>query len=200
MIPWKKDIFFIFPFFQINGADMKTANHDFAVAQLTDQQRFVRLVVEREIKGPLEPPQSPRSPSLLKNLSPSGYLANRPSKSSAQFFLSLPRNPSFYLISAGYRRSIGDILDTSTPKTTTAQVTGEVPRTNGLVGQPPPQQQQQLPTSGSLPQPAPRTRLSSQNSVPLSNGTEPSVTTVGVPHNGTKSSSTKSDEEPQVSQ
>lgn len=64
---------------QINGADMRAANHDHAVQLLTDTQRFVRLVIEREVKGPLEPPQSPRSP-LLKGLSPTGYMANRPSK------------------------------------------------------------------------------------------------------------------------
>lgn len=65
--------------FQINGVDMRIANHDHAVQLLTDTQRFVRLVIEREVKGPLEPPQSPRSP-LLKGLSPTGYMANRPSK------------------------------------------------------------------------------------------------------------------------
>jgi hypothetical protein len=64
---------------QINGVDMRAANHDLAVQLLTDTQRFVRLVVEREVRGPLEPPQSPRSP-LLKGLSPTGYMANRPSK------------------------------------------------------------------------------------------------------------------------
>lgn len=58
---------------------MRSANHDQAVQLLTDTQRFVRLVIEREVKGPLEPPQSPRSP-LLKGLSPTGYMANRPSK------------------------------------------------------------------------------------------------------------------------
>lgn len=58
---------------------MRAADHDHAVQLLTDTQRFVRLVVEREVKGPLEPPQSPRSP-LLKGLSPTGYMANRPSK------------------------------------------------------------------------------------------------------------------------
>lgn len=58
---------------------MRSANHDQAVQQLTEAQRFVRLVIEREVKGPLEPPQSPRSP-LLKGLSPTGYMANRPSK------------------------------------------------------------------------------------------------------------------------
>lgn len=44
---------------------------------LTDSQRFVRLVVEREVKGPIEPPQSPRNPTM-KGLSPTGYMANRP--------------------------------------------------------------------------------------------------------------------------
>ena len=65
--------------FQINGVDMRSANHDHAVQLLTDTQRFVRLVIEREVRGPLEPPQSPRSP-LMKGLSPTGYMANRPSK------------------------------------------------------------------------------------------------------------------------
>lgn len=57
---------------------MTNGTHDSAVQLLTDHQRFVRLVVQREIKGPLEPPQSPHSPSYLKGLSPSGYMANRP--------------------------------------------------------------------------------------------------------------------------
>lgn len=57
---------------------MRPAQHDHAVQLLTDHQRFVRLVIEREVKGPLEPPHSPRSP-LLKGLSPTGYMANRPS-------------------------------------------------------------------------------------------------------------------------
>lgn len=62
---------------QINGTDIRTAAHDDAVQLLTDSQRFVRLVVEREVKGPIEPPQSPRSP-MIKGLSPTGYMANRP--------------------------------------------------------------------------------------------------------------------------
>jgi len=64
---------------------MRSANHDQAVQLLTDTQRFVRLVIEREVKGPLEMPQSPRSP-LLKGLSPTGYMANRPSKNFASRF------------------------------------------------------------------------------------------------------------------
>ncbi|EAT46472.1 AAEL002340-PA, partial [Aedes aegypti] len=61
----------------INGVDITNAHHDYAVQLLTDHQRFVRLVVQREVKGPLEPPTSPRSP-MLKSLNPSGYMANRP--------------------------------------------------------------------------------------------------------------------------
>lgn len=56
---------------------MTNGTHESAVQLLTDHQRFVRLVVQREVKGPLEPP-SPHSPSYLKGLSPSGYMANRP--------------------------------------------------------------------------------------------------------------------------
>lgn len=63
---------------QINGNDMTEAHHDAAVACLTEPQRFVRLVLQREYRGPLEPPTSPRSPAVLNSLSPSGYLANRP--------------------------------------------------------------------------------------------------------------------------
>ncbi|XP_023036383.1 protein lap4 isoform X17 [Drosophila willistoni] len=62
----------------INGNDMTEAHHDAAVACLTEPQRFVRLVLQREYRGPLEPPMSPRSPAVLNSLSPSGYLANRP--------------------------------------------------------------------------------------------------------------------------
>ncbi|XP_062699737.1 protein lap4 isoform X8 [Aedes albopictus] len=61
----------------INGVDITNAHHDYAVQLLTDHQRFVRLVVQREVKGPLEHPTSPRSP-MLKSLNPSGYMANRP--------------------------------------------------------------------------------------------------------------------------
>ncbi|XP_044315151.1 protein lap4 isoform X13 [Drosophila rhopaloa] len=62
----------------INGNDMTDAHHDAAVGCLTEPQRFVRLVLQREYRGPLEPPTSPRSPAVLNSLSPSGYLANRP--------------------------------------------------------------------------------------------------------------------------
>ncbi|XP_055923040.1 protein lap4 isoform X15 [Eupeodes corollae] len=79
----------------INGNNMTNAYHDAAVQLLTDHQRFVRLVLQREIQGPLEPPLSPRSPSVLNALSPSGYLANRP---------------------AGLNRSIGDIAEEFAPQ------------------------------------------------------------------------------------
>ncbi|XP_038117305.1 protein lap4 isoform X4 [Culex quinquefasciatus] len=80
----------------INGVDITNAHHDYAVQLLTDHQRFVRLVVQREVKGPLEPPTSPRSPAMLKSLNPSGYMANRPAYT-------------------GYRRSIEDPADLNNP-------------------------------------------------------------------------------------
>lgn len=57
---------------------MTHGTHEAAVQLLTAPDRFVRLIVQREVKGPLEPPLSPASPSYLTALSPSGYLANRP--------------------------------------------------------------------------------------------------------------------------
>ncbi|CAH1718019.1 unnamed protein product [Chironomus riparius] len=172
----------------INGVDMRSANHDQAVQLLTDTQRFVRLVIEREVKGPLEMPQSPRSP-LLKGLSPTGYMANRPTYT-------------------GYRRSIGDILESSSDTTSHKNKVVEVENHNNnkvtttatIITQNTENNNATLPSSTSssssagtiqkdspnsneafiqnekqaqvqAPQPAPRTRLSSQNSVPLTNGT-----------------------------
>lgn len=88
---------------------MTSASHDTAVQLLTDHQRFVRLVVQREVKGPLEPPQSPHSPSLLKGLSPSGYMANRP----------------------GYKRSIGGSVSES-PTTENVTVHNNSLKSNGI--------------------------------------------------------------------
>nr|XP_049466846.1 protein lap4 isoform X6 [Anopheles coluzzii] len=65
----------------INGVDITNAHHDYAVQLLTDHQRFVRLVVQREVKGPLEPLHSPRSPVVGPNRPPAAaagaYLPNR---------------------------------------------------------------------------------------------------------------------------
>ncbi|XP_059610009.1 protein lap4 isoform X4 [Phlebotomus argentipes] len=140
----------------INGVDMTTAHHDYAVQLLTDTQRFVRLVIQREVKGPLEPPQSPRSPSVLKGLSPTGYMANRPTYS-------------------GYRRSIDGSENVKTAAQThtvppTAQAATTVPpKTNGIDTVP-------------APQPAPR-RLGSQ-SVPngAQNGPQSGDEEPQVPH------------------
>lgn len=59
---------------------MTNAQHDLAVQCLTEPERFVRLVLQREYRGPLEAPLSPHSPAVLNSLSPAGYLANRPGK------------------------------------------------------------------------------------------------------------------------
>ncbi|XP_039429977.1 protein lap4 isoform X11 [Culex pipiens pallens] len=150
----------------INGVDITNAHHDYAVQLLTDHQRFVRLVVQREVKGPLEPPTSPRSPAMLKSLNPSGYMANRPAYT-------------------GYRRSIEDpadlnnpVADVAKPAATTTtiqeplttQTTVHKQNANStaaattFIGQQLQQQQPQQP-----PLPAPRTVLS-QTSVNNSNG------------------------------
>ncbi|XP_054739490.1 uncharacterized protein LOC129245338 isoform X11 [Anastrepha obliqua] len=96
----------------INGNDMTNACHDAAVQCLTEPQRFVRLVLQREYRGPLEAPLSPRSPAVLNSLSPSGYLANRP---------------------ANFNRSIGDII--------TEQAQSNLQHTPVLAQQQPTQQQ-----------------------------------------------------------
>lgn len=59
---------------------MTNAQHDAAVQCLTQPQRFVRLVLQREYRGPLEAPLSPHSPAVLNPLSPAGYLNNRSGK------------------------------------------------------------------------------------------------------------------------
>ncbi|XP_055847401.1 protein lap4 isoform X16 [Episyrphus balteatus] len=104
----------------INGNNMTNAYHDAAVQLLTDHQRFVRLVLQREISGPLEPPLSPRSPSVLNALSPSGYLANRPGNLNYYFTKKIYRHQlNKTTPTAGLNRSIGDIAEEFTPTTTT---------------------------------------------------------------------------------
>lgn len=179
---------------QINGTDIRSASHDDAVQLLTDSQRFVRLVVEREVKGPIEPPQSPRSP-MIKGLSPTGYMANRPglchnkiiSSSISSNFI----KQSYYsslLAYTGYRRSIDGVLESngksnlhdhqqqhnnvvdvennhSKLTTTTATIITQSSSDHHH------NNQNQAGAQNPPPQPAPRTRsLSSQNSIPSTNG------------------------------
>ncbi|KAH8359318.1 hypothetical protein KR093_005743 [Drosophila rubida] len=156
----------------INGNDMTEAHHDAAVACLTEPQRFVRLVLQREYRGPLEPPTSPRSPAVLNSLSPSGYLANRP---------------------ANFKRSVGDVnaaeqpykyntLATTPTATTTTGVAyagnsnnnNTLPnsKTNGFVAAPaaaPVAAASHIDKSTGQPVPAPRRT----NSVPLGDGDGP---------------------------
>ncbi|KAF2904406.1 hypothetical protein ILUMI_01771 [Ignelater luminosus] len=119
----------------INGVDLTGATHDQAVTMLTGLERFVRLVVEREVSLPLDSPspspgpqQSPRLFGLPKPYtglySANSYMANRPSYT-------------------GYRRSLeNDKKFNEAPNE---------PKTNGL------DQTPKLET----PQPAPR-RLNTQ--------------------------------------
>lgn len=129
---------------------MTNGTHESAVQLLTDHQRFVRLVVQREVKGPLEPP-SPHSPSYLKGLSPSGYMANRPGY----------KRPS---ISSFIESPTADIQKTAVLITNTSPVVPQQFKSNT--------QSPSTPTTGktngisavSQPVPAPR-RLTSQSSV-----------------------------------
>lgn len=131
---------------------MTNGTHEAAVQLLTDHQRFVRLVVQREVKGPLEPP-SPHSPSYLKGLSPSGYMANRPGykRPSISSFIESP--------TADISRTAVIITNTSPvvpqqfKSNTQSPSTPTTGRTNGISA-----------ASQPVPVPAPR-RLTSQSSV-----------------------------------
>uniref|UniRef100_A0A1Y1LNA7 PDZ domain-containing protein n=1 Tax=Photinus pyralis TaxID=7054 RepID=A0A1Y1LNA7_PHOPY len=122
----------------INGVDLTSVTHDQAVSMLTGLERFVRLVVEREVNLPLDSPlpspgpqQSPRLFGLPKPYtglySASSYMANRPSYT-------------------GYRRSLDSEKKVS-------ETTPTETKTNGLDHH----------TKAEPPQPAPR-RLNSQSS------------------------------------
>lgn len=135
---------------------MTNATHEAAVQLLTDHQRFVRLVVQREIKGPLEPPQSPHSPSYLKGLSPSGYMANRPGykRTSIGSVSNFAESPTIETQSQIVDNS-KYIITNSSPIVPQQQKTShqESSKTNGINN-----------NSASQPVPAPR-RLTSQSSV-----------------------------------
>lgn len=129
---------------------MTNGTHETAVQLLTDHQRFVRLVVQREVKGPLEPP-SPHSPSYLKGLSPSGYMANRPvyKRPSISNFVESPTADlqKTTLFTNATSPVVPQQLKSNTPTNASTQPT----KTNGI---------------GSIPQPVPAPRrLTSQSSV-----------------------------------
>ncbi|XP_017775340.1 PREDICTED: protein lap4-like isoform X3 [Nicrophorus vespilloides] len=123
----------------INGVDLSGATHDQAVGMLTGLERFVRLVVERDVPiskdggSPVPSPgpqQSPRMYGLPKPYSglysPNSYMANR---------------------YTGYRRSLEPEKKVETPEM-------EHSKTNGV---------DQVPKAAERPQPAPRKALTSQS-------------------------------------
>lgn len=144
---------------------MTNGTHDAAVQLLTDHQRFVRLVVQREVKGPLEPP-SPHSPSYLKGLSPSGYMANRPGY----------KRPSFSnFVESLSSESQKTVISNTSPvvpqqyKSNTQSPSTPTGKTNGI-------------GSASQPVPAPR-RLTSTSSV----GSTVNGQSNATPQNGNRS-------------
>ncbi|KAL1505724.1 hypothetical protein ABEB36_005223 [Hypothenemus hampei] len=165
----------------INGVDLNAASHQQAVNLLTGLERFVRLVVEREISvdDPVPPGASPspgsqQSPRLFGLPKPytglysaNSYMANRPF--------------------SGYRRSLesdghkkNELSDPennnkmeTTPKSLIREKRSELPKTNGieLSLAPANNSPSTTPINHETPKPAPR-RLNSQSSsesVPISN-------------------------------
>lgn len=92
----------------INGVDLTGATHEQAVAMLTGLERFVRLVVEREVPITKDSPspspgpqQSPRLFGLPKPYtglySANSYMANRPGLTTYRRSLELDKKVNFFL-------------------------------------------------------------------------------------------------------
>lgn len=131
---------------------MINATHDSAVHLLTDHQRFVRLVVQREIKGPLEMPQSPRSP-LLKSSAVPPIIGNNNSSSEAKPAISesiiethqksnaksSPTVPGYnsnaHSVSAGIPKTNGIEKKIAQPIPAPRRLTSESSATNGIGGE-----------------------------------------------------------------
>lgn len=129
---------------QINGVDVSGLSHSQAVAMLTGHERFVRLVVEREV------------PAVVGTLSPnsgdSPRLFGLPRPYSG---LSTPYSPNSYMVNRpGYR----------SPKLSLSR---DPPKPNGVATSPPEAAHTALTTNGPVPreppQPAPR-RLTKSDS------------------------------------
>lgn len=150
---------------------MTNATHDSAVHLLTDHQRFVRLVVQREIKGPLEMPQSPRSPLLKSAAVPPIIGNNRMESKSVNSENIIETHKSFFAKSS-------PVVTENSSNAHSVNV-DDIPKTNGI-------HEKKI----AQPIPAPR-RLTSESST--TNGV---VETTNNSSNGPKAD----DEEPQVSQ
>ncbi|XP_057326673.1 protein lap4 isoform X4 [Microplitis mediator] len=125
----------------INGVEMSEAKHEQAVSMLTGLERFVRLVVEREIpisqaSSLMQVTPSEKSPRLIGASTPrpytglytaNSYMANRPGY-------------------AGYRRSID--ADKTLSPSPTARTPPPPPPAPLSLAKPEQQQQQQQPVNG----------------------------------------------------
>ncbi|GAB1860132.1 Protein lap4 [Camponotus japonicus] len=172
----------------INGVDMRGAKHEQAVALLTGLERFVRLVVEREIPLSQANPASTvvtpseKSPRVIGAPKPytglynaNSYMANRPGY-------------------AGYRRSMdADKALSPSPTSKTPppilpaksdQVVEEMPKMNGVSES----GKNVSPTSygpinqASYPQPAPRHSVTQMTSPTVNNTTGSATTTTPASH------------------
>ncbi|KAG7213447.1 hypothetical protein KM043_002721 [Ampulex compressa] len=164
----------------INGVEMRGAKHEQAVGLLTNLERFVRLVVERDIPLSQANPAtvvtpSEKSPRVIGAPRPytglysaNSYIANRPSYT-------------------GYRRSVDaeKVLSPSptskTPPPMKPEMANEMPKMNGItesgsvknvsLSSPSPTNNQ------SHPQPAPRHSISQASSTPTATGATGSPST-----------------------
>lgn len=173
---------------QINGVDMRGAKHEQAVALLTGLERFVRLVVEREIPLSQANPASTvvtpseKSPRVIGAPKPYTGLYN------ANSYMA---NRSGY---AGYRRSMdADKALSPSPTSKTPppilpaksdQVVEEMPKMNGVSDS----GKNVSPTSygpinqATYPQPAPRHSVTQMTSPTVNNSTGSAATTAPASH------------------
>ncbi|XP_044762164.1 protein lap4-like isoform X3 [Coccinella septempunctata] len=166
----------------INGVDLTGATHDQAVAMLTGLERFVRLVVEREVAVSKNSPQASPGPQHSPRLfglpkpytglySANSYMANRPGY-------------------AGYRRSYEGERRTpeSSPKP-------EVTKTNGIDASRP-----KTPVVGDHPKPAPRRLTQNETQSPASPPLTPAATNQPkhVPHQQPPANHVHPDDVPQA--
>lgn len=122
---------------QINGVDMEGARHDQAVSMLTGLERFVRLVVEREVLVPRESlcsspspspsPGSEKSPRVFGVPKPytglysaNSYMANRPGYSGYRRPISERTGGTSFGKLPGLRNETSETVKDSDKKTVSA--------------------------------------------------------------------------------
>ncbi|XP_063995434.1 protein lap4-like isoform X3 [Diachasmimorpha longicaudata] len=145
----------------INGVEMTGARHEQAVAMLTGLERFVRLVVEREIpfsqaNSALQLTPSEKSPRLIGGPKPytglysaNSYMANRPGYTGYRRSMDADK-----ALSPSPTSNISPPTPTPAPMGPKGEPVNGVPKMNGLSDNPK--------TTNPYPQPAPRQSVGQQ--------------------------------------